>query len=51
MLEDELQIKELEAEIDRMLDSNDIDKVKMDLLLDELDELLANKYSGPRLVK
>ena len=51
MLEDDLQIKELEIEIDRMLDSNDIDKVKMDLLLDELDALLANQYRGPRLVE
>ena len=51
MLERELQIKELEIRIDRMLDSENADNNTLDLLLDELEELLSDKYHGLRIVE
>ena len=53
MLDWEIQIKEIEKEIDELLDSGDLDKETMEELLDQLEELLAKQehHYTLRLVK
>ena len=53
MFDREVQIKELEKEIARMKDSDDLDKEKLDILLDRLEDLLIRRadYYMLRIVK
>lgn len=53
MFDREVQIKELEKEIDRMMESDDVDKEQLEILLDRLEDLLIRRadYYMLRIVK
>lgn len=51
MLEGQLQIKEIEEKIEKLMDSEYLDPSSISELLDELDKLESELYNGMRLVE
>ena len=47
----EIQIKELKEKIEEMIDSEHYDAYELYLIMDELEQLEAEKYNGLRMVE